>query len=91
MNEKIHASSNIPLCISSQNDTAYYINLENNRRFTDLEGEKKMLSRNESEKGLGSVTPTLNFSCVSAGFFPSHVQPQQGRTWLGAPTPRSPG
>lgn len=44
-----------------------------------------MLSSSESEKGLGSVTPTLNFSRVSAGFFPSHVQPQQGRTWLGAP------
>lgn len=37
MNEEIHDSSNIPLCISSQNDTAYYINLENNRRFTELE------------------------------------------------------
>ena len=46
-----------------------------------------MLSSNESEKGLGIVTPTLNFSCISAGFFPSHVQPQQGRTWLGSPPP----
>ena len=84
MNEEIHASSNIPLCISSQNDTAYYINLENNRRFTDSEGEK-MLSSSESEKGLGSVTPTLNFSRISAGLFPSRVQPQQGKTWLRAP------
>lgn len=41
MNEEIHDSSNIPLCISSQNDTAYYINLENNRRrFTVLEEKK---------------------------------------------------
>lgn len=84
MNEEIHASSNIPLCISSQNDTAYYINLENNRRFTYSEGEK-MLSSSESEKGLGSVTPTLNFSRISAGLFPSRVQPQQGKTWLRAP------
>ena len=88
MNEEIHASSNIPLYISSQNDKAYYINLENNRRFTDLEG-KKMLSSNESEKGLGSVTPTLNFSHISTGLFPSRVQPQQGRAWLGVP-PREP-
>lgn len=88
MNEEIHASSNIPLYISSQNDKAYYINLENNRRFTDLEG-KKMLSSNESEKGLGSVTPTLNFSHISTGLFPSRVQPQQGRAWLGVP-PRDP-
>lgn len=84
MNEEIHAFSNIPLCISSQNDKAYYINLENNRRFTDLEG-KKMLSSNESEKGLGSVTPTVNFSHISTGLFPSCVQPQQGRAWLGVP------
>lgn len=37
MNEEIHGSSNI-LCISSKNDRAYCINLENNRRrFTMLE------------------------------------------------------
>lgn len=40
MNEEIHDSSNILFCISSQNDTAYYISLENNtRRFTALEGK----------------------------------------------------
>lgn len=62
MNEKIHGSSNIPLCISSQNDTAYY-KLENNRmRFTVLEGKKKQLSSDESEKGLGSSDHKQNFS-----------------------------
>lgn len=40
MNEEIHDSPNIPLCISSQNDTSYYVELENNRRrFTVLEGK----------------------------------------------------
>lgn len=70
MNEEIHDSSNIPLCISSQNDTAYYINLENNRRrFTVLE-EKKQLSSNESEKGLGSSDPKRTSPCLSACFLP---------------------
>lgn len=38
--KEIHDSSNIPLCISSQNDTAYYINLENNRRKFTVLGKK---------------------------------------------------
>lgn len=37
MNEEIHDSPNIPLCISSQSDTAYYIKLEKNTRFTASE------------------------------------------------------
>lgn len=61
MNEEIHDSSNTLLCISSQNDTSHFINLENNRRrFTAMEGEK--LSNNECEKGLGSSDPRQNFS-----------------------------
>lgn len=44
-----------------------------------------MLSSSESEKGLGSVTPTLNLSRISAGLFPSCVQLQQGRPRLWAP------
>lgn len=41
MNEEIHVFFNIPLCMSSQNDTAYLIKLENSRRrFTVLGVEK---------------------------------------------------
>ena len=69
MNEESHDSSNIPLCISSQNDTAYYINLENNRRFTKLE-KKRKLSSNESEKGLESVTPQAEL--LPASLLASH-------------------
>lgn len=82
MNEEIHDSSNILLCISSQNDTTYYINVENKRRrFTAMEG--KRLSNNECEKGVGSSDPRQNFSlplCLPRTCWEEkQVQPQQGR------------
>lgn len=55
MNEEIHDSSNIPLCISSQNDTTYYINLESDRRRFTVLG--KMSSSKECQKGLGHSYP----------------------------------
>lgn len=69
MNEEIHDSSNIPLCISSQNDTTYYINLENNRRrFTVLEGKNRIAM--SVRRVLGAVTPSGMSPCLATCFSP---------------------
>lgn len=69
MNEEIHDSSNIPLCISSPNDTTYYINLENNRRrFTVLEGKNRIAM--SVRRVSGAVTPSGMSLCLATCFSP---------------------
>lgn len=87
MNEEIHDSSNILFCISSQNDTAYYISLENNtRRFTALEGKSCVAL--SLRRDLGTVTPTQNFSpplCLLLIL----CAPRAGKASLGVHFPKS--
>lgn len=85
MNEEIHESFNMPLCISSQNGTAYYIKLgKNRRRFTvsgvgEVEGfcVRRPTWSSDRQKNSSPFGLLLGWK----------EQPQPGSVWHFSPTP----